>query len=76
MLSWMVTGTPSALMDPAQHFPVALKSLLLHFVIILSLYEEYQALSLTGCLQSEAKLNSLMRSQGRNLPRVQVFGPL
>lgn len=55
MLSWMVTGTLRALVDPAQHFPVALKSLLLHFVIILSLYEEYQALSLTGCLQNAAK---------------------
>lgn len=42
-------------MDPAQHLPVAFQSLLLHFVIILSLYEEYQALSLTGCLQNAAK---------------------
>lgn len=55
MLSWMMTGTLRALMDPAQHFPGAVKSLLFHFVIILSLYEEYQALSLTGCLQNEAK---------------------
>lgn len=47
----MVTGTLKGLMDPAQHFPVAVKSLLLHFAIILSLYEEYQALSPTGHLQ-------------------------
>lgn len=51
----MMAGALRALMDPAQHFPVALKSLLLYFVIILSLYEEYQALSITGCLQNKAK---------------------
>lgn len=42
-------------MDPAQHFPVALKSLLLRFAIILSLHEEYQALSPTSHLQKEVK---------------------
>lgn len=42
-------------MDSAQHFPVKVKSLLMHSAVILSLYEEYQALSPTSQVQKEVK---------------------
>jgi len=43
-------------MDAAQHFPGAVKSLLLRFAIILSLHEEYQALSPTSHLQKRSQI--------------------